>query len=56
MRLDKFLSQQLGISRNLVGRELRAGRVTVNGDIVKSGSEKFSRMTRWPMTETCYSS
>lgn len=38
MRLDKFLSQQLAISRSLVIRELRAQRVTVDGEIVKSGS------------------
>ncbi|ATG17066.1 16S rRNA pseudouridine(516) synthase RsuA [Providencia alcalifaciens] len=38
MRLDKFLSQQLGISRSLVARELRAGNVTVDDEVVKSGS------------------
>lgn len=38
MRLDKFISQQLGISRSLVARELRASRVTVDGVIVRSGS------------------
>src|SRR5476651_784920 len=38
MRLDKFLSQQLGISRALVIRELRAKRVTIDGDIVKQGA------------------
>lgn len=38
MRLDKFLSQQLGISRSLVARELRAGNITVDDAIVKSGS------------------
>ncbi|MEH2920109.1 16S rRNA pseudouridine(516) synthase RsuA [Samsonia erythrinae] len=42
MRLDKFLSQQLGISRALVVRELRAQRVTVDGEVVKSGSFKLS--------------
>jgi len=42
MRLDKFLSQQLGISRALVARELRAKRVTVDGEIVKSGALKLS--------------
>lgn len=41
MRLDKFISQQLGISRNLVGRELRTGRVTINGDVVKTGASKI---------------
>ncbi|MFZ4831665.1 16S rRNA pseudouridine(516) synthase RsuA [Rouxiella sp. Mn2063] len=42
MRLDKFLSQQLGVSRALVARELRAKRVTVDGEIVKSGALKLS--------------
>ncbi|MEX6157773.1 MAG: 16S rRNA pseudouridine(516) synthase RsuA [Pseudomonadota bacterium] len=42
MRLDKFLSQQLGISRSLVARELRAGKVTVDDEIVKSGSLQVS--------------
>ena len=38
MRLDKFLSQHLGISRALVVRELRAKRVTVDGEMIKQGS------------------
>ncbi|AVJ18521.1 16S rRNA pseudouridine(516) synthase RsuA [Serratia rhizosphaerae] len=42
MRLDKFLSQQLGISRALVARELRAKRVTVDGEVVKSGALKLT--------------
>ncbi|WFQ80109.1 16S rRNA pseudouridine(516) synthase RsuA [Xenorhabdus sp. SF857] len=41
MRLDKFLSQQLGISRNDVGRELRAGRVTVGDEIIKTRAYKL---------------
>ena len=41
MRLDKFLSQQLEISRALVARELRAQRVTVDGEVVKSGAFKL---------------
>ncbi|PWC17394.1 16S rRNA pseudouridine(516) synthase RsuA [Brenneria corticis] len=41
MRLDKFLSQQLEISRSLVARELRAQRVTVDGEVVKSGAFKL---------------
>lgn len=41
MRLDKFLSQQLGISRSLIVRELRAQRVTVQGEVIKSGSFKL---------------
>lgn len=42
MRLDKFLSQQLGVSRALVARELRAKRVTIDGEVVKSGSMKLT--------------
>lgn len=42
MRLDKFLSQQLGISRSLILRELRAGLVTIDGEMVKSGSIKIA--------------
>lgn len=42
MRLDKFLSQQLGISRSLVPRVLRAQRVTVDGEVVKSGAFQLS--------------
>lgn len=42
MRLDKFLSQQLGLSRALISRELRAKRVTVNGEIIKSGALKLT--------------
>ncbi len=42
MRLDKFLSQQLGVSRALVARELRAKRVTVDGEVVKTGALKLT--------------
>ncbi|XBS68571.1 16S rRNA pseudouridine(516) synthase RsuA [Acerihabitans sp. KWT182] len=38
MRLDKFLSQHLGISRALALRELRAKRVTVDGETVRQGA------------------
>ncbi|WP_316676288.1 16S rRNA pseudouridine(516) synthase RsuA [uncultured Tolumonas sp.] len=38
MRLDKHLHQCLGISRSQASLLLRAGRITVNGTIVKSGS------------------
>lgn len=41
MRLDKFLAQQLGISRNLVGRELRAGHITINDDVIKNSAYKL---------------
>ena len=37
MRLDKFLAHHLGVSRTIVNKELKAQKVTVNGDIVKSG-------------------
>ncbi|AOV96474.1 16S rRNA pseudouridine(516) synthase [Edwardsiella hoshinae] len=42
MRLDKFISQQLGISRALVARELRARHVTVDGVVARSGSLQIS--------------
>ncbi|MBF3321084.1 16S rRNA pseudouridine(516) synthase, partial [Leptospira borgpetersenii serovar Hardjo-bovis] len=38
MRLDKFIAQQLGVSRAIASREIRASRVTVNGDIVKDSA------------------
>lgn len=40
MRLDKFIAQQLGVSR-YCGREIRASRVTVDGDIVKESAFKL---------------
>lgn len=42
MRLDKFLSQQLTISRGLVMRELRAGKVMVDNEIIKTGSYQIT--------------
>lgn len=41
MRLDKFLSHQLEISRAIATRELRAKHVTVDGEIVRDGSLKI---------------
>ena len=41
MRLDKFIAQQLGVSRAIAGREIRGSRVTVDGDIVKDASFKL---------------
>ncbi|MBK5654393.1 MAG: hypothetical protein I4N50_22250, partial [Rhizobium sp.] len=36
MRLDKFIAQQLGVSRAIAGREIRGNRVTVDGrDVLK---------------------
>lgn len=42
IRLDKFLSQQLTISRGLVMRELRAGKVMVNNEVIKTGSYQIT--------------
>ncbi|KAB8307283.1 16S rRNA pseudouridine(516) synthase RsuA [Erwinia endophytica] len=42
MRLDKFLSQQLEVSRAIATRELRARKVTVDGEVVRDGSFKLN--------------
>jgi 16S rRNA pseudouridine516 synthase len=42
MRLDKHLHQCLGISRSQASLLLRAGRITVNGNMIKSGSQHVS--------------
>ncbi|WP_034916011.1 16S rRNA pseudouridine(516) synthase RsuA [Erwinia sp. 9145] len=42
MRLDKFLSQQLEVSRAIAARELRARKVTVDGEVVREGAFKIS--------------
>lgn len=41
MRLDKFIAQQLSVSRAIAGREIRASRVTVDGDIVRDSAFKL---------------
>ncbi len=41
MRLDKFIAQQLGVSRAISGREIRASRVTVDGNIVRDTAFKL---------------
>jgi 16S rRNA pseudouridine516 synthase len=46
MRLDKFLAQQLGVSRAIALRELRNKRVTVDGEIVKTGALKLEPQQR----------
>lgn len=38
VRLDKLLAHHLGVSRNIINKELRAGKVTVDGEIIKSGA------------------
>lgn len=40
MRLDKFISQQLEISRAIASREIRARKVTVDGDIIRDSAFK----------------
>ena len=35
MRLDKFISQQLEVSRAIAGREIRARKITINGEVVR---------------------
>lgn len=41
MRLDKFIAQQLGVSRAIAGRVIRASRVSVDGEIVKDSAFKL---------------
>lgn len=41
MRLDKFISHQLGISRAIAGREIRAHRVTIDGEVVRDAAFKL---------------
>ena len=41
MRLDKFISQQLGISRAISSREIRANRVTVDDEVVRDAAFKL---------------
>ena len=50
MRLDKFIAQQLGVSRAIAGREIRGSRVTVDGDIVKTPPSSFCRSMTSSMT------
>lgn len=40
MRLDKFISQQLEVSRAIAGREIRARKITINGEIVRDTAYK----------------
>lgn len=42
MRLDKFLAHHLGISRTMVSRELRAGNITVDDVVIKTGAYQIS--------------
>ncbi|ADU69968.1 16S rRNA pseudouridine(516) synthase RsuA [Pantoea sp. At-9b] len=40
MRLDKFISQQLEISRAISAREIRAKKITINGEVVRDTAYK----------------
>jgi len=40
MRLDKFISQQLEVSRAIAGREIRARKITLNGEVVRDTAYK----------------
>lgn len=42
MRLDKFLAHHLGASRTIVTKELKAKKVTVDGEIIKSGAYQLA--------------
>lgn len=46
MRLDKFLAENTGLTRSQAGKALRAGLVTVNGEIEKNSSAKISEDDR----------
>ncbi|MEG3112484.1 MULTISPECIES: 16S rRNA pseudouridine(516) synthase RsuA [Pantoea] len=41
MRLDKFISQQLEVSRAIAAREIRNHKVTVNGEVVRDTAFKL---------------
>lgn len=41
MRLDKFIALQLGVSRAIAGRQIRASHVTVDGDVVRDTAFKL---------------
>jgi 16S rRNA pseudouridine516 synthase len=44
MRLDKFISQQLEISRAIAGREIRSGKITVNQIVTKQSAYKLQAL------------
>lgn len=50
MRLDKFLSNALGISRSQIKEQIKKGQVTVEGSIVRDGSTNVSEADN----EICY--
>lgn len=42
MRLDKFIAENTGLTRSQAAKALKSGMVTVNDEVVKSGSVKIS--------------
>ena len=42
MRLDKFIAENTGLTRSQAAKALKSGLVTVNDEIVKSGSVKIT--------------
>ena len=42
MRLDKFIAENTGLTRSQAVKALKSGLVTVNDEIVKSGSVKIT--------------
>lgn len=50
MRLDKFLSNSLGISRSLIKEQLKKRQVTVGGSVVTDGAMNVAQDSR----EICY--
>ncbi len=42
MRLDRFLSQQLGVSRRFIATKLREKKVTVDGKLIDNGAIKIT--------------
>ena len=41
MRLDKFIAQQLGVSRAIAGRQIRGNHVTIDGEVVRDSAFKL---------------
>jgi 16S rRNA U516 pseudouridylate synthase RsuA-like enzyme len=50
MRLDKFIAQQLGVSRAIAGREIRSSRVPSTAKSSKMRRLSSSQSTTWSMT------
>ncbi|AAP95930.1 16S rRNA pseudouridine(516) synthase RsuA [[Haemophilus] ducreyi] len=42
MRLDKFIAENIGLTRSLANKALKSSLITVNGQVVKSGAMKIT--------------